>query len=79
MPKVTVQIDTSLCITAANCVGIAPQLFEIGDEPYVELLDRDGAVRGAEHTFDATPSEMELLDEAVDSCPTRAIRVTRST
>ena len=78
MPKVTVQIDTSLCITAANCVGIAPQLFQIGDEPYVELLDAQGIVRGTEHTFDATPAEMELLEEAVDSCPTRAIRVTPS-
>jgi ferredoxin len=78
MPKVTVQIDTSLCITAANCVGIAPRLFQIGDEPYVELLDREGAVRGTEHTFEATPAEMELLDEAVESCPTRAIRVTQS-
>lgn len=78
MPKVTVQIDTSLCITAANCVGIAPQFFQIGDEPYVELLDREGAVQGCEYTFEATPAEMELLDEAVDSCPTRAIRVTTS-
>lgn len=77
MPKVTVQIDTSLCITAANCVGIAPQIFQIGDEAYVELLDGEGVVRGPEYTFDATPTEMELLDEAVDSCPTRAIRVTR--
>ena len=76
MPKVTVQIDTSLCITAANCVAIAPQLFQIGDEAYVELLDGEGAVRGTEYTFEATSTEMELLEEAVDSCPTRAIRVT---
>lgn len=78
MPKVTVQIDTSLCITAANCVGIAPEIFQIGDEAYVELLDREGAVRGTEHTFEATSAEMELLEEAADSCPTRAIRVTQA-
>ena len=78
MPKVTVQIDTTLCITAANCVGIAPQLFQIADEPYVELLDSEGKVRGPEYTFEATPTEMELLEEAVDSCPTRAIRVTQN-
>jgi ferredoxin len=76
MPKVTVQIDTSLCITAANCVGIAPQIFQIGDEPHVELLDGQGAVQGTKYTFEATSSEMELLEEAVESCPTRAIRVT---
>ncbi|MGI8745886.1 MAG: ferredoxin [Bryobacteraceae bacterium] len=76
MPKVTVQIDTDTCITAANCVGIAPRLFQIGNEPYVELLDRAGAVQGTKYTFDATPAEMELLEEAVDSCPTRAISIT---
>ena len=75
MPRVTVEIDTSLCITAANCVGIAPQLFQIGDEPYVELLDRAGQVRGPKYTFEATPAELELLNEAEESCPTRAIRV----
>lgn len=76
MPKVTVRIDTTACITAANCVGIAPQLFQIGDEAYVELLDGEGAVRGTEYTFEATATEMDLLEEAVDSCPTRAISVT---
>ncbi len=75
MPKVTVEIDTSLCITAANCVGIAPQIFHIGDEPYAEVLDGAGQVKGPKYTFEATPEEMELLDEAVDSCPTRAIRM----
>ena len=75
MPKVTVHIDTSACITAANCIGIAPTIFQIGNEPYVELLDREGAVRGTDYTFDATASEMELLEEAADSCPTRAIRI----
>jgi ferredoxin len=78
MPKVTVQIDTTICITAANCVGIAPKLFQIGSEPYVELLDRDGTVQGTEYTFEATPAEMELLEEAVDSCPTRAISMVQS-
>ncbi len=73
MPKVTVKIDPDTCITAANCVGIAPDLFQIGSEPYVELLDRTGTIQGTEYTFDATPTELELLEEAVDSCPTKAI------
>lgn len=73
MPKVTVKIDPSTCITAANCIGIAPDLFQIGAEPYAELLDKNGAVQGAEYTFEATSTEMELLEEAVDSCPTKAI------
>ncbi len=76
MPKVTVRIDPAICITAANCVGIAPDLFQIGSEPYAEMLDRTGSVQGLEYTFDATAKEMELLEEAVDSCPTKAISMT---
>ena len=77
MPKVTVRIDPATCITAANCVGVAPDLFQIGLETYAEVLDANGHVRGAEYTFDATAKEMELLEEAVDSCPTRAISMTK--
>ncbi|MDQ6760953.1 MAG: ferredoxin [Acidobacteriota bacterium] len=77
MPKVTVKVDPDACITAANCIGIAPDLFQIGSEPYAEMLDRTGAVQGSEYTFDATPKEMELLEEAVDSCPTKAISMTQ--
>ena len=73
MAKVTVKVDPNLCITAANCVGIAPDLFQIGDEPYAELLDRSGVAQGSQYTFDATDKEMELIEEAVESCPNRAI------
>ena len=76
MPKVTVRVDPEVCITAANCVGVAPKLFHIGGEPCAELLDRDGQVQGNQYTFDATAEEMELLEEAAESCPTRAITLT---
>ena len=73
MPKVTVKIDPSTCIVAANCVGIEPKLFQIGQESYVELIGTDGALQGTEYTFDASDAELEMIEEAVDSCPTRAI------
>jgi ferredoxin len=73
MPKVTVQIDPSACILAANCVGIEPKLFQIGQEPYVELTNASGISHGTEYTFEATETELETIEEAVDSCPTRAI------
>jgi ferredoxin len=73
MPKVTVQIDPSVCILAANCVGIEPKLFQIGQEAYVELTDTSGISHGTEYTFEATAEEVEMIEEAVDSCPTRAI------
>ncbi|MDP8980332.1 MAG: ferredoxin [Acidobacteriota bacterium] len=76
MPKVTVRVDPDVCITAANCVGIAPKLFHIGAEPYAELLNSEGQPQGNEYTFEATAAELELLEEAAESCPTRAISVT---
>jgi ferredoxin len=73
MPKVTVQIDPSACILSAICVGIEPRLFQIGQEPYVELIEASGISRGTEYTFEATETEVQMIEEAVDSCPTRAI------
>jgi ferredoxin len=73
MPKVTVQIDPSACILAANCVGIEPKLFQIGQESYVELRDASGASQGTEYTFEVTAADLEMIEEAIDSCPTRAI------
>lgn len=75
MPKVTVKIDPSTCILAANCVGLEPKLFQIGQESYVELTDASGSFQGTEYTFDASDAELEMIEEAVDSCPTRAISV----
>ena len=79
MPKVTVQIDTSACILAANCAGIEPKLFQIREESYVELIDPSGVSHGTEYTFEATEVELEIIDEAVGSCPTRAISMHAST
>jgi ferredoxin len=76
MPKVTVQIDPSVCILAANCVGIEPKLFQIGNEPYVELIDSNGISQGTEYVLEATDAEVAMIEEAVDSCPTRAISMT---
>ncbi len=78
MPKITVKIDPSTCILAANCVGMEPTLFQIGSESHVELIDSDSNVQGTEYTFEASDPEVEKIEEAVDSCPTRAITLTRS-
>jgi len=77
MPKVTIKIKPSACILAANCVGMDPKLFQIGSEPYVELIDANGALQGTEYTFEAPDGKMEGIEDAVDSCPTGAIIMTR--
>ena len=55
-------------------MGIEPKLFQLGQETYVELTDVSGTAQGTESTFEATEAERERIEEAVDSCPTRAIR-----
>lgn len=75
MPKVTVKIDPSLCILAASCASIAPNLFQIGDETYVELTDAEGVVQGTEYTFDTTDAALATVQESADACPTQAISV----
>ncbi len=73
MPKVTVRVDPSTCILAANCVGVEPKLFQIDQESYVELIDATGVSHGTQYTFEASETELQMIEEAVDSCPTRAI------
>ncbi len=78
MPKVTVQIDPSACILAAICVGIEPKLFQIGQEPHVELANASGTSQGTEYTFEALDAEVDMIEQAVESCPTQAISLSRA-
>ncbi len=57
--KITLKVDPTVCITAANCVGVTPKFFRIGDEPYVELLDRNGDIAGTQVAYEVTPEELE--------------------
>jgi len=56
---------------------VEPKLFQIGSEFHVELIDSKGTGQGTEYTCEAGESALETIEEAVDSCPTRAIKVTR--
>ncbi len=71
-------IEPSTCILAANCVGMEPRLFQIGLESHVELIDGKGVIQGTKYSFEATDAEVEMIEEAVDSCPTRAIAMMRA-
>ena len=72
MPKLTVKVDPSLCIAAATCVGIAPQFFQINDEGFSEVVSA-GEMRGYEYTLELSEKDAESIEEAAESCPTRAI------
>jgi ferredoxin len=51
MPKVTVQIDPSACILAANCVGIEPNLFQIAIRDLNPLTHSEARAPGTTARF----------------------------
>jgi ferredoxin len=55
-------IDRALCIGAASCVAIAPDVFELDEENKAVVKDVGGA-------------DNETILLAAKSCPTRAIFV----
>lgn len=60
-PKIgKIVIDRNLCIGAASCIGVAPEVFELDSENKAVVYNDKG-----------TDDETILL--AAQSCPTRAI------
>ena len=57
-----VVVDYNLCESNAICMGIAPEVFELGDDDVLRVLD--------EHP----PEELRArVEQAVRSCPKQAI------
>ena len=58
-----VHVDMNLCQSHGECVYVAPDVFELGD---------DDVLRWRE---DISDDERELAQEAADACPMLAIRL----
>lgn len=58
-----IEIDRDLCIGAASCVTIMPQVFQLDDENKAVL------VAGSEPVWE----DVETVIMAAKSCPTKAI------
>lgn len=57
-----IKVDRELCIGAASCVALAPEIFELDSEGIAIITDPDGSL-------------YEAMMEAAKSCPTNAIIV----
>jgi ferredoxin len=57
-----VRVDRELCIGAASCVDIAPDVFELDDENRSTVKSSGGA-----------STDEALLREAADTCPMTAV------
>ncbi|MDP3714048.1 MAG: ferredoxin [Mycobacteriales bacterium] len=57
-------LDESKCSSLGMCESVAPEVFEVGDD-------------GALNVLNATPSEDQraLMEEAVAACPTSALSI----
>ena len=59
-----VVVDRDLCESNAVCMGILPQVFEVGEDDVLEILD--------EHP----PEELrDKVEQAVRMCPKQALSV----
>ena len=57
-----IRIDRSLCTGYAECVGIAPEVFKLGDDNVSVVMDAEGA-------------DNETVLDAARACPVDAITV----
>lgn len=60
MSKFQIIVDRDLCIGAASCVGVAPDVFELDAEDKSVVINPDGA-------------DDKTLMQAAQSCPQDAI------
>ncbi len=60
-----VALNAELCIGSGSCEDLAPQVFQMGDEGVVTVVDPN------------PPSDLvEAVEQAALNCPTAAITVT---
>lgn len=57
-----IKIDRSLCTGYGECVGIAPEVFQLGDDNVSVVLDPEG-------------SDDEAVLDAARACPVDAIHL----
>ena len=60
----TIRIDRFTCIGTANCVAVAPEVFEMGDDQIVTFVEEPEDI------------ESDRLIEACDICPVEALIAT---
>lgn len=59
---ITVRIDRNACAAFKDCLGVAPEAFQLDDTGIVEFVDPDSVDR-------------DRLIEACDVCPANALHV----
>lgn len=65
MAKIKIIVNRDLCISAASCVAIAPEIFELDSEgkAYPKIAETDD------------PILIKKAKDAAENCPTSAIKI----
>ncbi len=60
-----IEVDWGLCESNGVCMGIIPEVFQLGDDDMLTVLQED-----------VTPENEEQVRDAVRQCPRQAISIT---
>ncbi len=68
-----VKVDRDLCISAASCIALLPEVFELDEEGKAVMKTKDGTKTSDWVTYDKLGAEAEKILEAARSCPVNAV------
>jgi ferredoxin len=68
-----VKVDRDLCIGAASCIALLPEVFELDEEGKAVIKSLKGAKTSAWTDIKDLPKELQMVLEAARACPTNAI------
>lgn len=68
-----VKVDRDLCIGAASCVALLPEVFELDEEGKAIIKKLLGEATSDWTDYKDLPADAKLVLEAAKSCPTNAI------
>jgi len=71
-----VAVDGSTCISCGLCPSEAPEVFEIRDNGYAEvILDTDSEEIDGLKYFLLSEDQYEDVDYSIEGCPTESIKL----
>ncbi|HBV32926.1 TPA: ferredoxin [Patescibacteria group bacterium] len=68
-----IRVDRELCIGAASCLALLPEVFELDEEGKAVIIDKDGNKTSDNTDYSKIGIDANLILEAARSCPTNAI------
>lgn len=68
-----VRVDRELCIGAASCIALLPEVFELDEEGKAVIKSNDGSKTSEWVDFSKFSADEKMVLEAAKSCPTNAV------